>query len=130
MPVRPSYTRRQHYDILGIGPHTRDPNNRLFDSTYLVADANNEKWLYAGTVLAVDSSTTQYVPYSATAAYGTGSDTAVGLAETPYDMTLGDVAVAALIQGAVKEDYCLIFGGALGTITNTVKGHLTHIMWV
>lgn len=130
MPVRPTYTRRQHYEVLAIGPHTRDPNNRLFDSTYLVADANNEKWLYAGTVAAVDSTTDKYVPYSSTAAYGTGSNTPVGVFETPYDMTLGDVAVQVLIQGAVKENYCLIFGGALGTISGTVKTALPRLMWV
>lgn len=130
MPVRPSYTRRQHYDVLGIGPHTRDPNNRMFDSTYLSADANNEKWLYAGTALAVDSSTSKYVPYSATAAYGTGSDTPVGFTETPYDMTLGDVAVQVVVSGAMKEDYCLVFGGALGTVPSGVKTTLSNLIWV
>ena len=104
--------------------------SRMFDSAYLSADANYEKWLYPGTPLAVHSTTAKYVPYSAAASYGTGSDTPVVVTTEPYDMTYGACAVTGIWSGKLIQDNCQLFGGALGTIPAAVKSALTNIEWV
>lgn len=129
MPYRTSRTKRQHLDPL-VNDHYLVGDSRMFDSTYLAADSNGDKYLYAGCVLAVDSSTSKYVPYNVSASYGTGSDTAICVTKDMYDMTLGAKAVTGVVHGQLIEERCYIFGGATGTITSAVKTALKNIMWV
>jgi hypothetical protein len=109
--------------------HYSPGKSRLFDRTYLVDDSNNERWVYEGLVVAVDSTSSKYVPYSSTASYGTGSDTAVGVLVERYNLTLGDKAVAPAWHANMVEDYCYIFGAALGSIPAAVKTSLDDIEW-
>jgi len=129
MPYRTSHTKRQHFDVLAEGSPNLVGYSRMFDSTYLAIDADYMYVLDEGVVVAVDSTTNKYVPYSLGASYGTGSDTAVGVTTTHYDMTFGATAIAPTVHAVLLEDYCTIFGGAKGTISAAVKTALNNIMW-
>lgn len=109
--------------------HYSPLKSRMFDRTYLADDSNNERWAYEGLVVAVDSSTSKYVPYSSTASYGTGRDTAIGVLVERYNMTLGDKPVAPTWHAIVVEDYCYVQGAALGSIPAAVKTALDDIEW-
>ena len=129
MPFRTSHQKRQHFAVLAQAEPNTLGKSRMFDSTYLAEDADYMKVLDEGTVVAVDSTTGKYVPYSLGASYGTGSDTPVGVVTQHYDMTYGAKAIAPTIEAVLLEDYCVIFGGAKGTITDAVKTALNNIMW-
>ena len=129
MPYRTSHSKRQHFDVLADGSHILLGNSRMFDSTYLVADADSMKVLDEGVVLAVDSTTSKYVPYSLGASYGTGSGTPVCITTTHYDMTYGACPVTGVTHAVLLEDYCVIYGGAKGTISAAVKTALPNILW-
>ncbi len=111
------------------GPFMRLLSNWL-DSSYFATDASGNKYAYPGLVLAKDTATNKYVPYSSTTSYGTGSNTAVGVLDRVMDVSLGDEAIAPIYHGALVEAYCFVYGGALGTISGTVKGHLADIKWI
>lgn len=93
-----------------------------FDSTYLVADSYGNKFLYPGMVVAYkDTNEDEYVPYNASASYGTSSDAPVGIAYTMYDCTFEKQVIAPASRAAVVEANCYVFGGAVGTIASAVK---------
>jgi len=129
MPFRTERTHRQVYDVLRDN-HFSVHKSRVFDSSYIAADTYQNKYLYPGMILAKDSSTNKYVPYNAAASYGTGSNTAVGVLVDFWDMTYGDKIVAPVWHAAVREDYCFVYGGALGTVPAAVKTALDDIEWV
>jgi hypothetical protein len=111
----------QHYDTY---------ESRMFDRTYLEDDVNNERWLYAGCVIALDHPAGTFVPYSAAASYGVGSDTPVAITKEPYDMTEGAKAVTGVFHARMVEQYCYLYGGARGVIPAAVKAALTQVSWV
>ena len=129
MPFRTSHQKRQHFDVLAEAQPLSIERSRVFDSSYLAIDADYMYVLDEGTVVAVDSTTSKYVPYSLGASYGTGSDTPVGVTITHYDMTYGAQAIAPAVHATLLEDYCQIYGGAKGTISAAVKTALPLIMW-
>lgn len=101
-----------------------------FDSSYLGADDYGQKLLYPGLIVAVDAATYKYVPYNSAASYGTGSDTAVGVWDTFADVTMGDTDGSPLYHGKLIEAYCYVLGETVGTISSTVKSHLTDIKFI
>lgn len=129
MPFRTSHQKRQHFAVLAQDEPLVVGRSRAFDSTYLSADADYMKVLDEGTVVAVDSTTSKYVPYSAGASYGTGSDTPVGITTQPYDMTYGYRDIAPAVMAVLLEDYCQIYGSGRGSINSTVKTALPLIIW-
>ena len=129
MPFRSTRTRQVHLQPLA-SQHYDTYESRMFDRSYIVADANAERWVYAGMVCAIDGSTEKYVPYSSAASYGTGSDTPVMVTKEPYDVTLGEKAVTGVFHARLVEQYCFLYGGNRGTIPAAVKTALTLITWV
>lgn len=129
MPYRSTRTRQVHLQPLA-SQHYDTYESRMFDRTYLCDDANNERWLYAGCVIAIDSTSLDFVPWSAAASYGIGSDTAVAVTKEPYDMTVGDKVVTGVYHAKLVQQYCYIYGGTRGTIPAAVKTALTLIEWV
>jgi hypothetical protein len=129
MPFRTSRTHRQKYDVLR-DLHFSQLSSRFFDSSYVAADTYQNKYIYPGLVVALDSATSKYVPYNASASYGTGSDTAVGVLIHFHDLTYGDKMVAPIWHGVVKDDLCFLYGSALGSVTTAVKTALDDIEWV
>jgi hypothetical protein len=131
MPYREVREHRQGFNPLMDANHIAIEQSRLFDSSYLVANSYGEKWLYGGMIVSVDSSTEKWVPYSSIAAYGTGSDAARGVTIEPMqEMTYGDGGIAPLWHGKVREQFCWVYGGAMGTVPDAVKTALDDILWV
>ncbi len=129
MPFRTERTHRQSFDVLR-DIHFSKGADRIFDSTYLTENAYGEKYIYPGLVIAVCTGTSKFVPYSAGASYGLGSDTAVGVTHILYNMTYGDKIVSGIWHGTLREDYCYVYGGALGTIAAGIKTALDDIQWI
>ena len=103
------------------------------DSTYFVEGANGQKEIYPGLIVAQNTSSYKWVPYSSTASYGPGSDgtnSVVGILTTFEDLTLGDQAIAPLYHGKVIERHCYVHGLAIGSIAGAIKTKLADIEWV
>lgn len=129
MPFRTSRTHRQVYNVLR-DLHFSKHSSRFLDSSYIAADTYSNKYAYPGMIVALDSSTSKYVPYSSGASYGTGSDTAVGVLTEFHDVTYGDKLIAPVWHAILKENYCFAYGGVLGTVSAAVKSALDDIEWV
>lgn len=105
--------------------------SRMFESSYIGIDpARNSKIVWEGMILAINTTTSKYVPYNAAASYGAGSDTAAGVLGQRYDVSLGDVPVAPYYQAFLKEERCYVFGGAMGTVPGAVKTTLARCRWL
>lgn len=129
MPIRTSRTHRQARTVLRDN-HFSKLASRFLDRSYIATNAYQEKWIWAGMVMAVDSGSGKYVPYSLGASYGTGSDTAVGILHEDYDFTYDEYMVEPVWHGVLIEAHCFIYGGAVGTVSNAVKTSLDDIAWV
>lgn len=130
MPYYTSRSRRPIHEVKHGHHHSRLLSNWL-DSSYIAADGTTgQKYVYPGLVVAVDSSTNKYVPYSAGASYGTGSNTAVGVMDEFLDVTFGDEAITPIWHGGLIEAYCYVYGSAAGTIAAGIKTSLDDIVWV
>lgn len=131
MPYRQIREHRQmDFTVLIDANHLSFEKSRLFDSSYIVANSYGEKFMYAGMIVAVDTDTEKYVPWNAGGSYGTGSATAAGVLPELWDCTYGDQGIAPAWHCKVREQYCYVYGGALGTIPAAVKTALDDILWV
>lgn len=141
MPVSPQNYQRVplggdpiHNEMTGM----RRPTGFLVAS-YWPADTNNDRWIRQGALLAevtggvaassMSGSQSYYVPYSPTAAYGTGSDTCVGILREDIDATLSDWQIAPVSHGTAYTSRCYVPGGALGDIPAAAQTDLTHMGW-
>jgi hypothetical protein len=107
--------------------------------SYFPEDTNGDRLVWQGLVVAqvtggvsessMTGSQVYYVPWSASAAYGTGSDTAVGILREFHDETVTDWLVAPVFHGTAYEKRCYCGGGSLGSIPASVKTDLTRITW-
>ncbi len=130
MPYLTSRSRRAIHEIKS-GHHFDRLLSGWLDSSYIAADGTTSlKYVYPGMVVAVDSSTNKYVPYSSGASYGTGSDTAVGVLDEYLDVTNGDEAITPIYHGKLIEQYCYVYGSAAGTIAGAIKTALDDVTWV
>lgn len=100
---------------------------KFFNGSYIPANDNGDKYVYPGMILA--SSGSYYVPYNVSASYGTGSDTAVGILNEFWDVTLFNRMISPVTEGTFYEKYCYEFGGTFGSIRAAVKTSLSHIQW-
>jgi len=128
-PTRTTFTRKIHLEVLA-SPHFFTYESRFFDRTYVPKDANDERWLYAGMVSALNHTTQKFVPYSATASYGSGSDVPVMVTTVPYDMTFGEKVATGVSHAQLVEQNCYLYGGARGVIPAAVKTAMQQIEWV
>lgn len=111
----------------------------FLDTSGIPADSNGDKVIEPGLILAqatggfaasdVTPSQTYYVPYNSGAAYGVGSDTAVGVLDERHDATLTDWQVAPVDRGTAYERRCYVAGGSLGDIAAAIKTNLSGIKW-
>jgi hypothetical protein len=62
-----------------------------------------------------------YVPYNAASSYGAYSAYARGILYALYDFTFESQIVAPATRAAAVEQYCWIYGGTLGDISDAVK---------
>lgn len=109
-----------------------------FEETYFPIDAQGNRYINPGLVMAVAvtatdvtyGDTVRAVPYNAAASYGTGSNIPVGLLDIRLNATLQAEGVAALYHGQVRTRNCYVLGGVKGVIPTAVKTALPDIDWV
>lgn len=130
MPYITSRDREEFLEVRVPGSFYERETSNWFDRTYIPDDSQGERYVRPGMVIAIDTDTNKFVPYNASASYGTGSDTAVGVLDTFEIVTLGDSAIAPIYHGKVIESHAYVFGGTLGTISATIKTQLPDIKWV
>lgn len=133
MPISPSTISNQEIlEVVGDRSHVLRARSRWLDRNYFTTNARGQTFVYPGLVVAVDSTTNKYVPYNASALYGIGSDTAVGVLDDFLDLTLTgkEEGVDPIVHGKLIEAHCYVWGGALGTISASVKSNLQQIEWV
>lgn len=138
MPSRVTYTRRTTGGKPIHQALTRLPTGFLPASYWPETDEGDIR-VYQGVILAEvtgglpesDMTTAQpyYVPYSPGGAYGTGSDTAVGILEHDVDATYSDWQITPVDRGTAFEVYCYVPGGAYGDISAAVKTDLSDMKW-
>lgn len=141
LPVPTSYTRRP---VGGKVIHDPFKVQRLptgfLNRNCFPADADTgDRIVYQGLIVAqvnggleeseMTGSQPYYVPWSASAAYGTGSDTAVGIMDVWHDATVTDWQIAPVYHGQAYEKRCYCGGGPLGSIPASVKTDLSDITW-
>lgn len=133
MPYMVSKKRQEFLEIKVPGSFYDRRKSNWLDSTYFVEDAEGQKYVRPGLVVAQNTSTHKWVPYSVTASYGPGSDgtaSKLGIMDTFEIVTLGDEAIAPLYHGKLIEAHCYVFGVAVGTISAAVKTALSDVEWV
>ena len=130
MPIITSTDREEILTVLADNQHVIRLLDNWLEDAYFLEDHNGEKRVHAGLILAQETNTKKYVPYHASAMYGVGSDTAVGILDTEKFVTYDEVGIAPVAHAKVIQAHCYVFGGALGTISGTIKTHLKHIIWV
>lgn len=101
-----------------------------FASVYYPVDSDGYKFVTEGLVVAKNTQTGQYVPYDSAAAYGVGSDTAVGVLDDHLDLTHGNEGCTPIFHGKVMEENCFVIGGTLGSISASIKTDLPDVHWV
>jgi len=138
LPVPTNYQRRP----LGGDPiHqelTRLPTGFLIRD-YFPADANGDRIVWQGLLVAevnggipeslMTATQPYYVPYSPAAAYGQGSDTAVGIMRERHDETITDWQIAPVNFGIAYTQRCYVAGGVLGDIPAAAVTNLAGIQW-
>lgn len=139
MPVYPTaWTRRP------LGGEAISLELSRLPTGFLVAsfwplDSSGDRYIRQGVILAevsggvlassMTASQPYYVPYSVSATYGTGSNTAVGILAEPHDETLSDWQVSPVNRGVAVEKRCYEPGGPIGVVTAAVKANLSRIEW-
>lgn len=122
---------RAHLEVLAGGLWETKESRVLRYNSLVPADSQGQRHVYAGMIVAEDSDASYYVPYNASAAYGTGSDTAVGVLREYWNATLGDPIIEPIVFGRLIEKHCYVLGGTLGTISSGIKSDLGHVIeWV
>jgi len=132
MPYQTSWQNRENFrPILASQTGVQKLIGLEFAAVYWPADANNVKEVPPGIIIAQNTTLNQFVPYNAAAAYGAGSDTAVGVfADDFIDVTQGNYGMTPVYHGEIIEENCRVLGTALGTVPAAVKTALADIHWV
>lgn len=131
MPTVAQYFNRQIEEILTNG-HFLTYDSRMFDAAACIGlNANNERLIYPGMIVSISSVTNNYRPYSATAAYGAGTDVPIGILRDFHNCTLGDKAIEPIVHARVPAQRCYIYGQAPGAynIPAGVRAALNQIVW-
>lgn len=135
MPIATGSGRRRREEfreIMANREHVMRLKSNFLDKNYFSEDAlTHQTIVRPGLVLAQETNTKKYVPYHASALYGTGSDTAVGLLDVFQDVTTEDGQIAPVFHGKAIESLIYLWGDAtLGTVPGAVKTALQMIEWV
>lgn len=139
MPVIPQELHRQEIlEIFADRAHVLRTKSGWLARSYFGFDPSSrlEHLVYPGLILAESSDVRlsgYYVPYHASAAYGAGSDTAIGVLGQLVDLSWGDEAVAPVVHAKLIEAHCYLMGetqASSQTISGTIKTALKQITWV
>lgn len=139
MPMTPFQIDRQEIlEIFADRAHVLRAKSGWLARTYFGFDplTTLEHLVVPGLILAKSTDTRlagYYVPYSATAAYGAGSDTAFGVLGQIVDLTMNDEGVAPVVHAKLIEAHCYLYGetqASSQTIAAGIKTSLNQITWV
>jgi hypothetical protein len=136
MPVTPFEIGREEIDdsifVDPDGDRITLTSNWLAKAYFPVPASADEYLQHAGLILATSSASGfegYFVPYSASLAYGAGSDTATGVLAQTVDLVWSDQGVAPVVHAKLVEARCYVLGGAKGTVPAGVKSALSQIVW-
>jgi hypothetical protein len=132
MPTIATWTNQRIPEILA-SEHFLTYDSRLFDAAaHIALNANNERLLIPGMIVAISTVTNNYVPYNAAgaAAYGAGCDTPIGILRDFHNCTLGDKLIEPIVHGRVHEGDCYVYGQPPGVIPAAVVTALDDIVWI
>ena len=104
---------------------------KMFDKAYAqltFPPGTLNKYTMPGLVIALNSVTNKYVPWRADAAYGAGSDTAVGILVEKLVLTEWDRMCSPIDFGQVIEANIYTDAGDLGVVPAAVKTSLSSRM--
>lgn len=109
-----------------------------FAETYFPVDANGNRYITEGLIVAVAKVATNAtygdtfmaVPWNAAASYGAGSDHAVGILDVRLNATMQAEAVSLKYHGQLQKRNIYYLGGQRGDIPAAVKTQLPDIDWV
>lgn len=131
MPIAQTRTHREEIlEVMADKTHKMTLTDNFLDRNYFTDDSAGQRYIRPGLIVAQETNTNKYVPWNASASYGVGSDTAVGILETFEDATQGDPVVAPVFHGKVIEAHAYAWNGTLGTVAAAVKTSLSMIEWV
>lgn len=132
MPIEQVRTDREEIrEVVADRTHVMLLTSNFLDRAYFTDDAASQRYVRPGLILAKETNAGTYVPYNASALYGVGSDTAVGVLDVFQDATTESPAIAPVFHGKIIESLCYLWGDAtLGTVPAAVKTALTMIEWV
>lgn len=131
MPIVPESRWREEYPSpVADMSHLMHKKSGFLVRSYFNEDQFGQIIVRPGMVLALNSAG-KYTPYSATAAYGVGSDTAAGILQDPQDATYDEPAITVIVHGKLTEAHCYVYGAtSRGNIPAAVKTTLALIEWV
>lgn len=131
MPVvNQTVHREEVLTVVADRSHMQTLTGNFLDAAYFTLDSSQHKYIRPGLIVAQETNTKKYVPYNASALYGVGSDTAVGVLDVFVDATLEDPTISPVYHGKLIEAHCYAWGGALGTVAAGVKSALVMVKWV
>lgn len=108
----------------------RQVSGWLDRASFTIPSTVLEYVLRPGMILAKNTSSGYYVPWTEAAAYGAGSSTAVGVLGQEVDLTLSSQGVAPVVEAKLIEAHCYVTGQGNGSIPAAVKTTLSRIVWV
>lgn len=123
-------THRAVLEVLADGHFMRKGSRTLLAEDYIMKDADGNRYLYPGLIIAEDTAGTYYLVFSDSTSYGTNSDVAVGVLREFHNATLGDPIIDPIVHGKLIEAHCYEYEGTFGTISAGVKTELTLVEWV
>lgn len=108
--------------VLEVLSHLWDVGASLpFDRSYIAADTYGNRFQYPGMLVAFNSDKTKYVPWNASASYGTYSSYLEGIIYALYDHTFQEQVVAPATRAAAIVANCYVFGGTIGEVPMTAR---------
>lgn len=133
MPIAPTQiaNREEFSSVVADESHLLHLKDNFLEKSYFSENAEGEIIVRAGLILAQETNTKKYTPYSATVSYGPGSDTAVGVLQDPQNATYEEPVVAPIVHGKLIEAHAYVYGATTkGSIPDAVKTDLDDIHWV
>ena len=132
MPIAPvTYNREEIVEVIADRTHIIREESNWLDKSYFTEDAQGEILVRPGLILARNSTTNEYIPYSSGNHYGPGSNTAVAVLDDIQNATYDKPHIAPVSHGRVIEANCYVYGATYTqTVPAAVKTALQQIVWV
>jgi len=97
-----------------------------FDKQYVAPDTYGNRYLWPGMIVAMNSTRSMWVPWSAAGSYGAYSTYAMGIVDDMFDGTMQYPILAPAVHCRAIEAHCYVYGSAVGTIPAAVKEASGH----